>query len=75
MSAMLALLHLNFSDSCPASWDGRQAASSGHQRTRSLNFDSSSVKVLQVYRLTALPRASTHFLRLFFVIYSRCSPY
>lgn len=66
MSAMLALLHLNFSDSSPASWDGRQAASTGHQRTRSLNFDSFSVKVLQVYRLTVLPKANAHFLRLVF---------
>ena len=32
MSAMLALLHLNFSDSSLASLDERQAASTGHQR-------------------------------------------
>lgn len=74
MSAMLALLHLNFSDSSPASWDGRQAASMGHQRTRSLNFDSFSVKVLQVYRLTVLPRANARFPRLFFQYFSLDAP-
>lgn len=39
MSAMVALLHLNFGDSSPASWDDRQAASTGHQRIHFLNFD------------------------------------
>lgn len=38
MFAMLALLHLNFSDSSPASWDNRQAASAGNQTMHLLNL-------------------------------------
>lgn len=54
MSAMLALLHLNFSDSSAASWDDRQAASTGHWRIHFLNFDFCLRKSSRNARVTVL---------------------
>lgn len=75
MSAILALLYLNFSDSSPASWDDRQAASTGHKRIHFLNFDFFRGKLLQVYRPQFCQGQIliTHILWLFQIFFSNFS--